>query len=105
MAVTLMAGFVWQQDPDSILSRRFLYMPTPFKASALIMSKSGVVLPSCSFYSSAGRQTDTYSHLLYSDVAKSASLFKQTSLFFFFLPLEPGKSHKHPKGRHASTFM
>ena len=47
------------------------------------MSKSGIVLPSCSFYSSAGRQIDTYSRLLDSEVAKSASLFKQTSLFFF----------------------
>ena len=61
----------------------FLYTPTPFKASGLLMSKSGIVLPSCSFYPSAGRQIDTYSHLLDSDIAKSASLFKQTSLFFF----------------------
>ena len=87
----------WSRISNSILSMGFLYTPTPFKASGLLMSKSGIVLPSCSFYPSAGRQIDTYSHLLDSDIAKSASLFKQTSLFFFCLWSQ--ESHTHtPRG-------
>lgn len=83
MAVTLMAGFVWPQDPDSILSRGFLCSPpTPFKASALIMSKSGVVLPSCSFYSRAGdRQIHAHTLLRCS---QSLHLYLNKPYSFFF---------------------
>ena len=97
VTVTFMAMFVWWHDPGASVSILSIELLCHARHQGFTMSKPGIVLPSCSFHSSSGRQMDTCLHLFYLDVAKSASLLKQASLFFCLWCQEnhtpPGETH------------